>query len=126
MPELEMINSPDVPPPIGPYSHATLAAGLLFCTGQLPLDLDGNLVAGDAAQQARQCLTNLEAICLSAGTSLARAARVAVYLTDLTSFPAVNETYAAALPHHPARTTIEVSALPMNALVEIDAIVAMP
>jgi 2-iminobutanoate/2-iminopropanoate deaminase len=126
MSELTIINSPNVPAPIGPYSHAVLTDGLLFCTGQLPLDIDGQIVEGDAARQAQQCLANLAAVCTSAGTSLSRAVRVAVYVTDLTTFAAVNEVYAAAFPHHPARTTIEVSALPLNARVEMDAIVRMP
>jgi 2-iminobutanoate/2-iminopropanoate deaminase len=126
MPEPTLINSQEVPAPIGPYSHGALVGGLLFCTGQLPLGEHGTLVDGGPAEQARQCLENLAAVCETAGTSLARAVRVGVYVTDISAFAEVNEVYGAALPHHPARTTVEVSALPMGASVEMDAIVAMP
>ena len=126
MPSVQTFVEPSVAEPIGPYSHATVAGGLLFCTGQLPLDAEGTVVSDDPAAQARQCLENLAAVCAGAGTSLAAAARVTVYMTDLSAFPAVNAVYADLLPHHPARTTIGVAALPMGVSVEIDAIVALP
>jgi 2-iminobutanoate/2-iminopropanoate deaminase len=120
------IVEPTIAAPIGPYSHATIAGGMLWCTGQLPLDAAGQVVSEEPAAQARQCLENLAAVCAGAGTSLAAAARVTIYMTDLGAFPAVNEVYAELLPHHPARTTIGVAALPMGVAVEIDAIVALP
>lgn len=120
------IVEPSIAEPIGPYSHATVAGGLLFLTGQLPLDASGAIVSEDPAAQARQCLENLAAVCEGAGVSLADAARVTIYMTDLGAFPAVNEVYAEFLPHKPARTTIGVAALPMGVGVEMDAIVALP
>lgn len=100
----------------------------MFCSGQIPLDpVTGELVGASAPEQARRCLENLRAVCAAAGASLARAARLTVYMTDLSEFAAVNEVYASffAGEEPPARVTVEVSALPKGALVEIDAIVAL-
>jgi 2-iminobutanoate/2-iminopropanoate deaminase len=121
------IEAPGAPPAIGPYSHAVAAGGLLFCSGQIPLDAaTGELVGETPADQARQCLRNLEAVCAAAGTTLAKAVRLTVYMTDLAAFAQVNEVYAtlfAAEP--PARAAVGVVALPRGAYVEIDAIVAL-
>jgi 2-iminobutanoate/2-iminopropanoate deaminase len=121
------VTAPEAPAAIGPYSHAVRAGGLLFCSGQIPLDpATGELVGATAAEQARRCLLNLQAVCAAAGVSLASAVRVTVYMTDLARFAEVNEVYAsffAADP--PARVTVEVSGLPRGALVEIDAVVAL-
>jgi 2-iminobutanoate/2-iminopropanoate deaminase len=129
----EAVSAPDAPPAIGPYSHAILldpgsAGGLLFCSGQIPLDpASGELAGTTAAAQARRCLENLQAVCRAAGTSLAQAVRLTVFMTNLADFAAVNEVYASffAGTPAPARVTVEVSRLPMGALVEIDAIVAV-
>jgi 2-iminobutanoate/2-iminopropanoate deaminase len=127
MSERETIDAADAPPAIGPYSHAVRSGGLLFCSGQIPLDpVSGELVGEAPAEQARQCLENLRAVCAAARTSLDRALRLTIYMTDLREFAAVNEVYAsffAADP--PARVTVEVAALPKGAYVEIDAIVAL-
>ncbi len=75
-----------------------LAGGLLFCSGQIPLDpATGELVGRTPAEQARRCLENLGAVCEAAGTSLARAVRLTVYMTDLAAFAEVNEVYAIVL-----------------------------
>jgi 2-iminobutanoate/2-iminopropanoate deaminase len=124
------ITAPGAPEAVGAYSHAVAAAGLLFCAGQVPLDPDtGELVDGDAAAQAKQCLQNLEAVCDAAGASLADAVLVTLYLTDLGGdFPSVNETYGAHFsgPDPPARVGLGVAALPKGASVEIAAVVALP
>jgi 2-iminobutanoate/2-iminopropanoate deaminase len=122
----EIINAPGAPPAIGPYSHAVAAGGLLFCSGQIPLDpAGGELIGADAPAQARRCLENLGAVCEAAGTSLARALRLTVYMTDLSAFAAVNDVYGSFFASEPpARVAIEVAGLPRGALVEIDAIVA--
>jgi 2-iminobutanoate/2-iminopropanoate deaminase len=123
----ETIDASGAPAAIGPYSHAVLSGGLLFCSGQIPLDPDsGELVEGGADAQAERCLRNLQAVCAAAGTELGRALRLTVYMTDLSQFGAVNEVYGSffAGEDPPARVTVEVSALPKGALVEIDAIVA--
>jgi 2-iminobutanoate/2-iminopropanoate deaminase len=116
------------PEAIGPYSHAVAAGGLLFCSGQIPLDPHtGELVGATAAEQARRCLENLDAVCAAAGASLTDAVRLTVYMTDLGAFTEVNEAYAAFFPSDPpARVAIGVAALPKGAQVEIDAVVALP
>jgi len=125
--EREIVQAPGAPPAIGPYSHATRHGDLLFCSGQIPLDPgSGEIVGATAAEQASRCLENLQAVCAAAGTSLARALRMTIYMTDLGEFAAVNEVYGgffAADP--PARVTVGVAALPKGAYVEIDAVVAL-
>ena len=116
------------PPAIGPYSHAVSAGGLLFCSGQIPLDPDtGELVAGGAGEQAWRCLENLRLVCEGAGASLERAVRLTVYMTDLAAFAEVNEVYASFFTSEPepARVAIGVAQLPRGAAVEIDAVVAL-
>jgi 2-iminobutanoate/2-iminopropanoate deaminase len=125
--ERKTIDAPDAPPAIGPYSHAVVAAGLLFCSGQIPLDKDsGELVGETAAEQARRCLENVRAVCVAAGTTLERAVRLTIYTTRLDDFAAINDAYAAYFPEcAPARAAVGVASLPKGALVEIDAVVAL-
>ena len=127
MPQRDVIQTSDAPAAIGPYVQAIRAGGLLFCSGQIPLDpATGELVAGDAAAQATRCLTSLEAVAAEAGTSLRDAVRCTIYLTDLGDFAAVNAVYETFVGSPaPARVTVEVSALPKGADVEIDAIIAL-
>ncbi len=122
-----VVSADAAPAAVGPYSHAAAAAGLLFCSGQIPLDPDTNeLVGGSPAEQATRCLRNLEAVCEAAGAALADAVRVTVYLTDMGAFAEVNEAYAAFFGSEPpARVAIGVAALPKGADVEIDAVVAL-
>lgn len=123
-----VINSSEAPAAIGPYNQAVAAGGLLFCSGQIPLDpQSGELVGSNAAEQASRCLENLSAVCEAAGTSLAKALRLTVYMTDLVDFTEVGEVYASffAAEQAPARVTIGVAALPRGAQIEIDAIVAL-
>jgi 2-iminobutanoate/2-iminopropanoate deaminase len=123
----ETVTAPGAPAAIGPYSHAVRAGSLLFCSGQIPLDpATGELVGATAAEQARQCLANLTAVCDAAGASLADALRLTVYMTDLSAFAEMGEVYAAFFPDAPpARVAVGVAALPRGAQVEIDAIVAI-
>jgi 2-iminobutanoate/2-iminopropanoate deaminase len=123
----EIVEAHGAPPAIGPYSHAVRVGGLLLCSGQIPLDpIGGELVGATAAEQARRCLENLRAVCEEAGTSLARAVRVTVYMTDLAAFAEVNGVYAGFFTDEPpARVTVGVAQLPRGALIEIDAIVAL-
>jgi 2-iminobutanoate/2-iminopropanoate deaminase len=125
--EREAVDAAAAPAAIGPYCHAVRAGGLLFCSGQIPLDPQtGELVGADAAEQAGRCLENLRAVCEAAGTSLARAVRVTVYMTDLSTFARVNEVYASFFADDPpARVTVGVAQLPKGAYVEIDAIVSL-
>lgn len=126
--ERDVIEASEAPPAIGPYSHAIKSGGLLFCSGQIPLDpRSGELVGATAAEQARRCLENLQAVCVAAGATLADAVRLTIYMTDLERFAEVNEAYAEffASDEPPARVTVGVAALPKGAQVEIDAIVAI-
>ena len=124
----EPVTALGAPAAIGPYNHAISAAGLLFCSGQIPLDPEsGKLVGATPAEQATRCLENLQAVCAAAGAGLEDAVRCTVYMTDLAAFAEVNEAYGeffAADP--PARVAVGVAALPKGAQVEIDAIVALP
>jgi 2-iminobutanoate/2-iminopropanoate deaminase len=122
----EIVQAQGAPAAIGPYSHAVAAAGLLFCSGQIPLDpVSGELVGKTPAAQARRCLENLEAVCAAAGTTLQRAVRLTIYMTDLAAFAEVNEVYASFfVDDPPARVTVGVAQLPKGAQVEIDAVVA--
>lgn len=121
------VNASGAPAAIGPYSHAVRSGSLLFCSGQIPLDpATGELVGSTAAEQARQCLTNLTAVCDAAGASLGDALRLTVYMTDISAFAEVGEVYASFFPESPpARVAVGVAALPRGAQVEIDAIVAI-
>lgn len=121
------VHATAAPAAIGPYSHAVRCGELLFCSGQIPLDpASGELVGGDEAEQARRCLENLQAVCEAAGTTLQRAVRLTIYMTDLTAFAAVNAVCAEFFPvDPPARATVGVAALPRGARVEIDAVAAL-
>ena len=121
------IEAEGAPAPIGPYSQAVVADGVLYCSGQVPLDPDtGELVAGGVADQARRCLENLNAVCRAAGTQLSEAARIGIYLTDMDLFAELNEVYAGFFSEpFPVRTTVGVAALPKGALVEMDATVPL-
>jgi 2-iminobutanoate/2-iminopropanoate deaminase len=123
----ETIEAPAAPAAIGPYSHAVRTGSLLFCSGQIPLDpATGEIVGETPAEQARQCLLNLTAVCDAAGASLADAVRLTVYMTDLSAFAAVGEVYATFFSEDPpARVAVGVAALPRGAQVEIDAIVSL-
>lgn len=125
--ERQRITADAAPAAIGPYSHAVRAGELLFCSGQIPLDPDTGEVSGaTVAEQTRRCLENLAVVCSAAGTSLARAVRLTVYMTDLSRFAELGEVYASFFETDPpARVTVGVAALPKGALVEIDAVIAL-
>jgi 2-iminobutanoate/2-iminopropanoate deaminase len=125
--EREILNAPGAPAAVGAYSHAVRAGGLLFCSGQIPLDPEsGEIVGEDAVEQARRCLENLQVVCEAAGTSLGRAVRVTLYLLDMAAFAQIDEVYAGFFAHEPpARVAIGVAALPRGARVEVDAVVAL-
>ena len=121
------IHSDHAPAAIGPYSQATRAGNLVFLSGQVPLDpATGNLVEGDIAAQARQAFDNIKAVVAAAGGTMDDIVRVGLYLTDLSQFAAVNAVMAEyfASPY-PARSTIEVSALPKGVLFEVDAVMVL-
>ncbi len=120
----EPIATSDAPAAIGPYSQAVRAGGLIFLSGQIPLDpATGQIVPGDVATQAERVLKNLQAILVAGGCALGDVVRTTIYLVDLAHFATVNEVYARFFaPPYPARVTVQVAALPRGSLVEIDAI----
>lgn len=123
--EKKSVFSSKAPAPIGPYSQAVAAGGLLWCSGAIPLDPEtGHVVGESAAEQTEQVMKNLEAVLTAGGSSFAQAVRCGIYLSDLTDFSAVNEVYGRHFPEGqaPARSTIEVGRLPRDVKVEIDCV----
>lgn len=113
------------PAAVGPYSQAIVAAGFVFVSGQIPLDPStGKLIESEAIDDhIRRVMDNLEAILREAGSGLGRVVKTTIYLTDITDFAAVNRAYAEYFHSAPpARATVQVAALPLNARVEIDVI----
>ena len=123
----KVINTDLAPAAIGPYSQGIFCNGLLFCSGQIPLDpASGRLVEGGILDQAARVMENLKAVLIEGGSSLEQVVRLDVYLADLSHFPVVNEFLAKIFTiSPPARVTIEVSGLPMGAQIEIAAIAAV-
>jgi 2-iminobutanoate/2-iminopropanoate deaminase len=121
---LRSISTPTAPQAIGPYSQAVVAGGFVFCSGQVGLDPGkGELVSSDVVAQARQALANLSAVLEAAGSGLGSVVRCTVFLTSMDDFAAVNGVYGEMFgAHRPARATVQVSRLPREAKVEIDAI----
>lgn len=121
---MKTIATNKAPAAVGPYSQAVAAGDFLYLSGQIPLVPEtGLLVSDKIAEQAEQVLKNLAAVCEAAGGSLTKVVKCTVFLTDLANFQTVNEIYARHFGEHkPARSTIQVSALPRGAAVEIEAI----
>jgi 2-iminobutanoate/2-iminopropanoate deaminase len=122
------VTADGAPAAAGPYSHAVISNGLVFLSGQVPLDPNtGRLVEGSIGEQTSRCLENLSVVAAKAGASLADAVRMGIYVTDMSTFKDVNEAYGAYFESDPpARSTVAVAALPLGAEVEIDAVVALP
>jgi len=123
----DAITAAGAPVAIGPYSPAIRAGGMLFISGQIPLNPDtGQLVDGDIAAQTEQVMRNLMALLQAAGASFAQVVRTTVFLVDLNEFAAMNEVYARfVVAPAPARVTVQVSRLPRDVRVEIDAIAVL-
>ena len=122
--ERQIVHTDNAPKAIGPYSQAVKAGGFVFVSGQIPLDPEtGQLVDGDIVAQTERVLKNVQAVLEAAGASMADVVRATVYLKDLNDFAVVNEVYARFFPSAPpARVAVEVSRLPRDVRVEIDAI----
>jgi 2-iminobutanoate/2-iminopropanoate deaminase len=112
------------PPAVGPYNHAVRAGDLLFCAGQIPIVPDtGHLIAGDIRAQTEQVLENVNAILEDQKLTFHNVVKTTVFLANLADFPAMNEVYAKYFPtDFPARSTVQVAALPRGAIVEIEVI----
>jgi 2-iminobutanoate/2-iminopropanoate deaminase len=118
------ITSPELAPPVGPFSQAIEVGGFIYFSGQVGQDPTGNLVAGGVAAETQRVLQNLSAVLKAAGKSFDDVARAGVYLTNMSDFVAMNGVYAKHFSQpFPARTTIAVAALPLGACVEIDLVV---
>jgi 2-iminobutanoate/2-iminopropanoate deaminase len=124
---MKAISTDKAPAAIGPYSQAVSHGGLLYVSGQLPIDpATGAFNSDDATEQMRQCLANIAAIAVAAGTNLSKTIKTTILLTDLPGFAAINDVYGAAFTApYPARATFEVSALPKGAKVEVEAVIAL-
>src|SRR4051794_41674793 len=122
------VTATGAPDAAGPYSHAVVSNGLVFCSGQVPLDpTTGQLVEGSIRDQARRCLENLSVVAAAAGARLADAVRMGIYVTDMSTFKEINEAYGTYFESEPpARSTVGVATLPLGADVEIDAVIALP
>lgn len=116
--------SPNAPKAIGPYAHAVWTGNLLVCSGQTPIDpATGELVAGGIAEQTQQAFNNLQTVLAAAGLTLDHVIKVNVYLTRMADFAGMNHIYQTRFSApYPARTTVAVAELPLNALVEIELI----
>lgn len=120
----EIVNTKDAPAAIGPYSQAIKAAGLVFISGQIPLDPASGEIEGDSIEaQTERVMKNIEAVLKAAGSDLDKVVKTTIYLTDLNDFSVVNGIYGSYFNDSPpARATVEVSSLPKGVKVEIDAI----
>ena len=120
----EIISTDKAPGAIGPYSQAIKAGGLVFCSGQIPIDpVTGEFVSSDIAEQTEQVLKNLIAVLEAGGTSLANVVKTTVFLADMSDFAAMNEVYGRYFDgNKPARATVQAARLPRDAKVEIECI----
>ena len=121
---MEKINATSAPAAIGPYCHAVRSGSLVFTSGQIPVNpATGTLVEDDIISQTRQVFTNLKMVLEAAGLGLKDVVKTTVYLKDMAEFPQLNEIYAEHFGEHtPARSTIQVAALPLDCRVEIEAV----
>lgn len=123
---MQIIQTPNAPAAIGPYSQAIVVGDLLFTSGQIPLRADGTLNDGDIIVQTTQVLANLKAVIEAAGADLSKVVKTTVFLKNLDDFAAMNGVYGEVFTGHaPARSTVQVAKLPRDVLVEIEAIVSL-
>jgi len=121
---MQIIDAPHAPEAVGPYSHAVRVGNLLICSGQIPLDPETKaLVGAGIREQTEQVLANIQAVLDSQDLRLEHVVKTTIFITDLADFTTVNGIYAQAFgAHKPARSTVEVSALPLGARIEIEVI----
>ncbi|MDP1522559.1 RidA family protein [Methylotenera sp.] len=123
---MHVIQTPNAPAAIGPYSQAMVVGDFLFTSGQIPLCADGTLNDGDITTQTTQVLANLKAVIEAAGANLNKVVKTTVFLKNLDDFAAMNKVYGETFGSHtPARSTVQVAKLPRDVLVEIEAIVSL-
>ena len=121
---MDIIQTDKAPTAVGPYSQAVRSGDFLFCSGQVPIDpASGQLIQGTISEQAHQVMKNLSAVLEAANLNLANLVKTSIFLKNMDDFTAVNEVYASYLTKpYPARATVQVAKLPLNADVEIEAI----
>ncbi|MFX1474884.1 MAG: RidA family protein [Promethearchaeota archaeon] len=127
-PKKEVVYTESAPQPVGPYSQAIRAGDLVFVAGQVPFDpVAGEFVRGTIADQARQCMENIRAIVEAAGGTLSQLVKTTIFLTNIADFTVVNEVYGNYFDlAPPARSTVQVAALPKGVAIEIEAIANVP
>lgn len=121
---MEKISTPNAPAAIGPYSQAIKTNGMLFASGQIPIDpATGNIVSGGIENQARQAFNNVRNLLEAAGTTMSKVVKVTIFMADMNDFIAVNTIYAEYFTEpYPARSAVAVKALPKGALIEVEVI----
>ena len=122
--EKKVVATKEAPPAIGPYSQAIKAGGFVFTAGQIPIDpATGKLIEGDVKAQTERVLKNLSAVLAAAGSNMDRVVKTTVFLKNMSDFPAMNEVYGQFFKNEPpSRSTVQVAALPKDALLEIDVV----
>ena len=122
----EIIHTSNAPEPVGPYSQAVKVGNMLYCSGQIPLHPSTGAIPEGIEAQTRQVLENLRAVLTAGGADFPNVVKTTVFLKDMNDFPAMNAIYAEAFTSAaPARSTVQVSRLPKDVLVEIDAVAAL-
>ncbi|MBJ6361285.1 RidA family protein [Paenibacillus sp. GCM10012307] len=127
MSNLKIVSTDQAPTAIGPYSQAVRLGNLLFTSGQIPLDVNGQVVEGGVEEQTHQVFRNLKAVLAAERAELKDVVKATVFIKDMNQFGAINEVYASYFGEHkPARSTVEVARLPKDVYVEIELIVSIP
>ncbi|GGG98119.1 RidA family protein [Staphylococcus pragensis] len=120
---MKTINTNKAPEALGPYSHAMVVNNLVFTSGQIPLDTDGNIVSDDVKEQTKQVLENLSVVLEEAGSDLESVVKATIFISDMNEFQQINEVYGSYFSEHqPARSCVEVARLPKDVKVEIEVV----
>ncbi|MCH4985422.1 RidA family protein [Macrococcoides goetzii] len=120
---MKSIFTKNAPAAIGPYSHAVVVNNMVYTSGQIPLTIDGEVIGDDVAEQTKQVLENLSAVLEESGSNLNSVVKTMIFISDMNDFPIINEVYGEYFNAHlPARSCVEVSRLPKDVKVEIEAV----
>ena len=120
---MKTINTNKAPEALGPYSHAMVVNNLVFTSGQIPLDTEGNIVSSDVKEQTKQVLENLSVVLEEAGSDLNSVVKATIFISDMNEFQQINEVYGSYFnEHQPARSCVEVPRLPKDVKVEIEVV----
>ena len=120
---MKVVNTSKAPEALGPYSHATVINGLVFTSGQIPLNLDGEIVSDDVKAQTKQVLENVKVVLNEAGSNIDSVIKATIFIADMNEFQNINEVYGEYFAEHqPARSCVEVARLPKDVKVEIELI----